>query len=339
MGQTAPSGGTRIDDDRDTLHTLPLKYIPMANPVLKRARLVKNLHLQSLFEMFRDGQAGSGLVEIDLLPQQLGAKSLSPEDYHLVKQLAALPSYDVFSLRITLRQLGIPVEGQDALKLSPDMTANLSAYMKSFTHPLLKRIYGDESANIESFGQVVALFRDPDAQKARQRLMMMANKLGIEVIAIPQFLEDYGDIFLSLSYYQQFLDQLTPRVGDLFQSMNELRKGHATRSNMQLMNACKQAEATLTELMTAVTTRLEGFERNTKDMWASLSAERFRTMETMVKSSQRMMGGILCALTVKMDAWSTQFPTSSSGSPGRRADFILKDLSVGLKKSREFEGK
>ena len=31
-------------------------------------------------------------------------------------------------------------------------------------------------------------------------------------LAIPKFLEDYGDIFMSLSYYRQCLDQLLPQV-------------------------------------------------------------------------------------------------------------------------------
>jgi len=35
---------------------------------------------------------------------------------------------------------------------------------------------------------------------------MKAGKLGIQITEIPDFLEDYADIFLSPSYNKQYLD-------------------------------------------------------------------------------------------------------------------------------------
>lgn len=324
-------------DDRDTLHTLALKYMPLNNPALKRARMIKNSRLESVIELYRDRDIGSGQIEIEKLPQQLGVNALSPEEFRLVRRLALMPSYDVYSLRVALREEGIKVEDHEALRLSPAKTKELSAYMKSFTRPLMRQIYGDEGGEIDSFEDVVGLFRDPDVQKARHRLTVMAAKLGIDIFAIPRFLEDYADIFLSLSYYKQCLDEVTPKVYEFFDSLKDLRKSHQARSNAQLMEACKNMEVTFTELLTSVTGRLESFDRHTKDMWEDLSAERFRKIETVIKAFHRMMGGILCALTVKMDAWTELFPTSRAGSPGRRADFILNDLQYGMRKIREFE--
>ncbi len=71
-----------------------------------------------------------------------------------------------------------------------------------FTRPLIAEIYGSEDMDIENFEQVIALFRDPDVKKAKEQLEVMAKKLDIELIEIPKFLEDYGDVFLSLSYYR-----------------------------------------------------------------------------------------------------------------------------------------
>lgn len=324
-------------DDRDTLHTLALKYMPIKNPSLKRARMIKNSRLDSVIELYRDREIGSGQIEVEKLPQQLGVNSLSPEDFRLVRRLALMPSYDVYSLRVTLREEGIQVEDHEALRLSAEKTKELSAYMRSFTRPLMKQIYGDDAAAIDTFEDVVALFRDPDVQKARHRLTVMAAKLGIDIFAIPRFLEDYADIFMSLSYYKQCLDVVTPKVHDFFDSLKALRKSHQARSNAQLMEACKKMELTFSDLLTSVTGRLESFDRHTKDMWNDLSADRFRKIEAVIKTFHRMMGGILCALTVKMDAWTTLFPSSRAGSPGRRADFILNDMQYGMRKIREFE--
>lgn len=332
-----PFDGSPTVDDRDTLHTLALKYMPITTPALKRARMIKNSRLESVIELYRDKDIGSGQIEIEKLPQQLGAQGLLPEDFKTVRALALMPSYDVYSLRVALREQGIKVEDFAALRLSPGKTKELSAYMKTFTRPLMMQVYGEEGAQIESFEDVVALFRDPDIQRARHKLTVMAAKLGIDIFAIPRFLEDYADIFLSLSYYKQCLDLVTPKVYDFFDSLKDLRKSHQARSNTQLMLACKDIEKTFTDLLTSVTGRLESFDRHTKDMWNDLSAEKFRKIETVIKAFHKMMGGILCALTVKMDAWTELFPTSRAGSPGRRADFILNDLQHGMRKIREIE--
>lgn len=324
-------------DDRDTLHTLALRIMPLKNPTLKRARLIKNSRLESVVELYRAPTVGSGQVDVEKLPQQLGVNALTPGDFALLRRLALMPSYDVYSLRVTLRELGVVVEENEALRLSPAKTKELSAYMKNFTRPLMMQIYGEDGKQIDSIQDIIALFRDPDLQKARHRLTVMASKLGIDIATIPRFLEDYADIFLSLSYYKQCLDAVTPKVYDFFDSLADLRKSYQVRSNAQLINACTELESTFNALLTSVTGRLESFDRHTKDMWNDLSAERFRKIESVIKAFHTMMGGILCALTVKLDAWTEQFPSRTAGAPGRRGDFILNDMRHGLRKLQEIE--
>jgi hypothetical protein len=72
-------------------------------------------------------------------------------------------------------------------------------------------------------------------------------------------------------------------------------------------------------------------------MWDNLSAERFRKIETLIKAYHITMGGILCALTVKMDSWAEMFPRRNVGGPVRRADFIMSELKAGMTRIREFE--
>ena len=109
--------------------------------------------------------------------------------------------------------------------------------MKDFTRPLMMQVYGEEGQKMETFEDVIHLFRDPDVQKARQKLMMLAGKLGIEITAIPRFLEDYADIFLSISYYRQTLERVTPNVQDFFVALNDLRKNFQMKNNPQFIAA------------------------------------------------------------------------------------------------------
>ncbi|MCC6915071.1 MAG: hypothetical protein IT566_15330 [Rhodospirillaceae bacterium] len=336
MAKPISQAGKVALDDRDTLHTLALKFLPIQHPVLRRARMIKNSRLDSVIEMYRDREMGSGQLDVEKLPSELGP-SLEPADFSMLRALVLLPSYDVYSLRVTLRDSGICVNDSEALRLSPIKMKELAAYMKNFTRPLLMQIYGEEGMKIETFEDVVALFRDPDIQKARHKLNIMAAKLGIDIERIPKFLEDYADIFMSLSYYRQCLDAVTPAVHEFFESLEDLRKNYQMRSNVQLMAACKDMQSTFSELLTSVTGRLESFDRNTKDMWNDLSADRFRKIETVVRTFHTMMGGILCALTVKMDHWVELFPNRRAGAPGRRADFILNEMRHGMTRIREIE--
>lgn len=335
-----PSGGQAaapgVIDDRDTLHTLKLADMPIEHPTLKRSRMIKNSKLDSVIELFRDRDTGSGQIEIDKVPQKYNIPMSHP-DMRILYVLSEMPSYDVYSLRVALRTAGIEVNNQEALKLSPAKVAELAVFMKKFTRPLLMQVYGDEAQKIETFADVIQLFRDPDVQKARHKLTLLAGKLGIEITAIPRFLEDYADIFMSISYYRQCLDRVTPHVEDFFQALNDLRKNFQTKNNPQFIVAAKEMEQTFGSLLISVTTKLDSFDRRTKDMWSDLSAERFRKIEAVIKTFHQMMGGILCSLTVKMDAWVDLFPARNIGGPGRRVEFILGDMRTGLQRIRDIE--
>jgi hypothetical protein len=323
-------------DDRDTLHTLRLSDMPLEHPTIKRSRMIKNSKLDSVIELYRDRDTGSGQIEVTKVPAKFGL-SMSHPDMRILYILAEMPSYDVYSLRVALRQAGIEVNNQEALKLSPGKVNELGAFMKKFTRPLLMQVYGDEGVKMESFADVIQLFRDPDVQKAKHKLMLLAGKLGIEITAIPRFLEDYADIFMSISYYRQCLGRVTPHAEDFYLALNDLRKNFQMKNNPQFIVAAKEMETTFNSLITSVTTKLDSFDRRTQDMWNNLSAERFRKIEAVIKTFHQMMGGILCALTVKMDAWVELFPNRNVGSPGRKGEFILGDMRTGLQRIRDIE--
>jgi len=166
---------------------------------------------------------------------------------------------------------------------------------------------------------------------------MMAERLEIDVMEIPAFLEDYGDIFLSLSYYRHCLDRLEPHLENFLESLDILRKNWQVRNDYTLMRTCEDIEKTLNTLTTTIAGRFDNFDRQTKAMWDQISATRFRQVKEMIRSYHTLIGGILCALTVKMNAWVRHFPKSNAGGPVRRGEFIMSEMRQGIETMRKLE--
>ncbi|MEK9724310.1 MAG: hypothetical protein VW405_12635, partial [Rhodospirillaceae bacterium] len=317
--------------DRDSLHILPLSDLPMQTPGLARARLIKNVRLESVVEMFNYANTGSGQLGIEDLPQEFGwTVSTPPDDLIMLRRLGELPSYDVYSLRVSLRDQGIEVNSVDALKLSPEMQTRLTEYMKDFTRPLIAQIYGGDELDIRDFNDVVKLFRDPDVERALEKIRTMATKLEIRPEEIPRFMEDYGDIFLSLSYYRQCLDSIEPVISGFLDAIDELRRNYQYKTEIGLMQTCNRLESVVNERMSQVTGRFENFERGTRHMWDNISAERFRNVESVISGYHTTIGGVLCALAVKMDGWQRLFPNPEAGAPAKKAEFIMGEMRQGV---------
>jgi hypothetical protein len=324
------------DVDRDSLHILPLAILPLQTAGLRRARMVKNVYLDSVIELFIDRQTGSGQVAVESIPREFGWPPERPHpDLIMLTRLAQLPSYDVYSLRIQLRNLNITVKDVDALKLSETMSKQLTNYMKSFTRPLIGYVYGGDDVSIQDIDDVIRLFKDPDVKKAQEKLRQMASKLSIEVKDIPKFLEDYGDIFLSLSYYRQCLESISPVLDDFFLSLDDIRGNWQLKHDSNLIKTCETLKETLNDLVRHIRARFDNFDRASNLLWENITAERFRRMEKLVQSHHITIGGMLCALTVKMDAWVKPFPSRKQGGPMKRAEFIMSELREGIEKMQE----
>jgi len=326
------------DNDRDSLHILPLNILPLDTPSLNRAKLIKNVRLDSVIEMFTDEDTGSGQIDIEDLPQQFNWDMAEPpNDMAIMRKVGLLPSYDVYSLRISLREMGISVNDHDSLKLSDAMSKELTAYMTDFTRPLIAQIYGGDDVKIESFDDVIKLFRSPDIKTALEKIRIMADKLNIKPEEIPRFMEDCGDIFLSLSYYRRSLDAIEPIITEYLEAMDALKDNYQFKTDKNLGQTMDEMESTINELMAAITGRFENFERGTKHMWDEISAERFRKVEELISSYHTTISGVLCSLSVKMDAWARLFPTPSVGGPGKRAEFTMSEMKQGMEKIQTIE--
>jgi hypothetical protein len=327
-----------IDSDMDSMFILPLSIIPLETPSLRRAKLIKNVRLVSAIELFADKSSGSGQMDIETLPRQFNWPQTPPHpDLMLLRKLALLPSYDVYSLRVLLREHGITVSQIDALKLSEEKSKELAGYMTKFTRPLMMQIYGTEQQQITDFDDLLKLFRDPDIKKAKEQLEIMAKKLNIGLLEVPKFLEDYGDIFLSLSYYRQCLDRLAPLLTTFIESIDIIRNNWQMRQDQNLLKTCQMVIETLNEKSAAITGRFENFDRSTKTMWDNLNAERFVKVKEMIENYHTTIGGVLCALTVKMNAFASMFPKKKSISPVKLGEFVMADMKQGIEKIQRIE--
>ena len=72
------------------------------------------------------------------------------------------------------------------------------------------------------------------------------------------------------------------------------------------------------------------FDAGARDMWMSVSAERFRRLKKLVVANHEMIGGTLCGLTGSIDAWAEKFSNENVGGPARRAEYIRNELRQGM---------
>jgi hypothetical protein len=322
----------RSDLEMDSLRVLPLNIIPLETASLKRARMVKNVRLDSVVELFYDQDTGSGQVN----PMDLGKmfdwdpKNPPPDDA-LINALANLASYDVYTLRIQLRKLGINVDENVWLKLSKSKSAELTQYMTKFTMPLIQQIFGDTHSEIENIHQLIGMFSSPDKSEALKNLRMMATKLNINLADVPAFLEEYGDVFLSLAYFRDSLDQIVPMTIQFNDAMDELNQSYQMRSDRRLSKSVEFVREELQDITASITGRFESFDRNSQKMWDNISASSFAAVKRMIQSHHVTVGGVLCGLSVKMDKWDERF-SGGRGGVVKLAEFIKSDMTPGMER-------
>lgn len=147
------------DEARDSLHILPLSAIPLETPGLQHARLIKNVRLQTVVEMFRDAQTGSGQVSPRHIPAYFESyKDEIERDLVKLEKIGAASSFDVYSSRIELRRLNIDVNNVESLTLSDRKKAELTNYMRVFTRPLMEYVYGTEELQVSDVTDIIQLF-------------------------------------------------------------------------------------------------------------------------------------------------------------------------------------
>ncbi len=318
------------DDARDSLHILPLSIIPLLTPGLRGSRMIKNVRLETVVEMFNDKSAGSGQVKIQAIPDCFESyKTEVEQDMEKLLRLSLANSFDVYSLRIELRRLKVDINSHEKLTLSEKKKGELTEYMKSFTHPLIKHIYGTDNHEIGDVSDIIKMFSSPNREEAVKNLKIMADKLEVALLEIPTFLEEYGDIFLSLAYFRSCIDSIVPETLRFTDWMNEIRKNSEISSDRRQLKLIDQVGADFSDITSSITGRFENFDRKSKDFWTDINAETFRSIRQLITSHHVTIGGVLCGLAVKMGLWKYRF-SRGGGGPNKRLEFVKSEILPGL---------
>lgn len=327
---------SQLEEDMDAVHILPLSIIPLQTPSLRRARLIKNVRLESVIELYRDSSGASGQIETSELANTFGwPKGGKHHDEKIIAALCDLNSFDVYSLRIQLRKLGIQVEQSNLLKLSESKGQELMRYMNVFTQPLLQQIYNTAESSVENMEQLIQKYTSPDKHEALENLKLMANRLHIELQDVPNFLEEYADIYLSIAYGKDCLNTLIPQIMMFEESMEELTENYELSNDARLMRGIDFIKDSITDVTASVVSRFESFDRKSETMWEDITAESFNEVKDMVRSHHVAVGAVLCGLSVKMNGWHNNL--AAGRGLVRRADFIRSDMLQGMEKINQIE--
>jgi hypothetical protein len=327
---------SQLEADMDSMHILPLAIIPLKTPSLRRARLIKNVRLESVIELFNDTGGGSGQIDTNELANTFGWPATGQHpDERMVAALCDLHSFDVYSLRLQLRKLGIKVEQSNRLKLSGKKCAELMQYMNVFTLPLLRQIYDTAETGVDNMDALIKKYSSPNKEDALENLRHMADKLHIELHGVPDFLEEYADIYLSIAYGKEGLNTLIPQILMFEESMEELKDNYELRNDVRLMRSIDFIKDSITDVTTSVVSRFESFDRASESMWEDITAESFNKVKKMIRSHHVSVGAILCGLSVKMNGW--QHNLAAGRGLVRRADFVRSDMMQGMEKINKIE--
>ncbi|MEX2615339.1 MAG: hypothetical protein WD767_04510 [Alphaproteobacteria bacterium] len=331
-------GDRDLNSEIDSLHILPMHFLPLKTPGLRHARMIKNARGDSMVELFHDSDTGSGQVDPSRLARMfdwpVGEKH---PDGVLIAKLSLMQSFDVYTLRMQLRGLGIEVENIDDLRLSDRRRQELDRYMRVFTRPLMDLIYSqDEQIGLASISDLIASFNRGDNRTARENLNRLAGRLKIILAKLPAFLTDYGDVFLSLAYFKDQFDRLVPRLDALLRRIEELKRDEICRSDRHLKDMLTNVSLDLNEIMAHIAGRIQSFDKHTESMWQNLSEETFRKVKIMIESNHGTIGGMLCGLYVKIQGYEEKFGESETSNQVL-VDYITAYIKPGIDRIKSIE--
>jgi hypothetical protein len=324
-----------LETAMDALHILPLSILPLRSAGLRKARMIKNARLESVVELFGDAETGSGQIRPIEIPNFFThADSSLDRDVLILEAVATLQSFDVFSLRPELRRIDVGFEDHDVLGLSISKRSELMEFMGKFTRPLLDRIYGDDGQVPGNSKDVMRLLANPDKGNAMRRMKCLASELGISVLEIPSFVKQYGDVFLSISYFRQCLGQLTKEIPGFLGWMEDIRDTSLVQSSGSNIDMLNGIQHDFTRVSRSMKQRFQAFDALSESFWEDVSAESFRQFGATVTAQHVGMGAMLCGLTVKMTSWRARFPRKS-GTPTDRFEFLASEIMPGLESIRK----
>jgi hypothetical protein len=318
------------DYDRDSIHTLPLGTVPIKDSGLRKARLIKNVRLETRIELYRESGMGSAQIGVDEIPDFFQSnKANLASDMAILHKLESLNSFDCYSLRRGFRDAGIQVDSGEGLSLSSTKRRELFPFMRNLTRPLIRYLYGGKALDVNDTQALIDLIKNPDERAVRSRLEGMAGALETTLDELPNMLEDFGDVFMSLSYYRSYFVHVVPKMDMLIDWMREVAGSPMARNDSRMQQNFKGIEQDLTFLSKNVTRRFNQFDKNIVIDWDKVTVGTFNQVRKLILTHHASLAQVLCGLTVKVFEWESAFP-NRGGNPDRRSDFLLSEIKPGL---------
>lgn len=329
MTEVAVTEETVDQVDQDSIHTMAVMALPINHPGLRRTRLVKNVRMETRIEMFSGDGLGSGQIAIADIPEHFVDDASLRADMSVLSNLSVLPSFDCYTLRRGLRQQGINVDQESVFKLSDSKIQELFPLMRRITRPLIKHLYGEEDLDVTDTRTLLDLVQNPDHDKVRDRLDRMANTLGVSIARLPAYLEDFGDLYLSLSYFESYFIENAPKVDQMFLWMRDVAQSSHLRNDPTSQKAFTDVERRIRYLKDNLDNRFKNLSEVTKVNWDLLDVTMFQKVQRSILAEQIYLATALCGLAVKIYEWERVFP-NAGGSPDRVLEFVGGELRPGL---------
>lgn len=337
-GDETELDGEEESDEReltaeDEIDQLPLDAMPLNSNTLKKAKLIKNSKLQTVLELYNDANIGSLQLDPDALHEIFTTENEKlAEDQRLITRLSTLDSFDVFSLRGSLEEMGIEVENLDALELSEEMQSRLKKYAGEFTAPLLMNIFSMTKPQAREAGSIRQFLNNPDPKIVQKNLKKMSEQTGIPVAEIPEFIEEYSEVYMSVAYYRNNFESISGDMARFFEWVEVLKNHKDVAANPQTAISCTNVQRQLEYLYVSMQQRLELFQYNFEGFWKDINRENLQKLREEIAEVHRSMGVTLCGLVVKMRAWAREFPSNDVGGFQKRSKYVFSELEPGLDK-------
>ncbi len=330
--------GKDLATSLDAIDVFPLEVMPLRNATLKNARLIKNARLETSLELLNDPISGSLQISPHNLAEIFSGDAVKlQEDQELLNKLSALGSFDVYSLRSVFKKLSLETVPEDALDLSDEMKKELGGHSQKFIRPLIEKIYGLDRFSKDGVKDIRDVFKNPDVGLVHENLKLMTEKTGIPLNELPEFLEEYNDVYLSIAYYNYLLENLRGIADRFFPWIQQTQKYREVTITPRTFACCQKAETILHFLNSSLHERLIKVQKNFDVFWQDINHASFKRLQEEITENHHSLGAVLCGLIVKMRAWDAAFPDADAGGPVQRAKFIVAELEPGLEKLQNLE--
>jgi hypothetical protein len=318
-----------VSSVENNLHTLNLSAFDIKYKDLHEARLIKNAFLETVIEFIDEELAADGPIQIRELALKFDDSDVSRDDIKMISSIASLPSFDCYTLKRGITPLKINVIDAGIFELSSCRKASLFDLMSRLTRPLIQYLYTDDNLRVKDTSSLLELIKSTEPLKVKDRLGSVARNLEVSLIKLPNFLQEFSELFLSVAYFESIFRQYNPKLDQFLLWAEDGVKNSNLRNDPNAQREFSHVDERFKQLKGNLDSRFRLLLNITQIDWDNLNSSEFKKIQREILSQQANLAIGLCGLSVKMIEWEKQFP-SAGGSPQQCLDFLSNEASGGL---------